>query len=366
MELLRVIKDKTYDDVKDLLTKTPYYIQVKESIQNPNIYMLVYQKDKSDFNIPLVSECRGIILEKNTNKVLCYTFDRKQEFNWDSDNTSICQSVDGSQLKLYYYNDEWMISTTRCIDADKSFWYSEKSFKELFDECLNESIIDYDKLNKEYCYSFVLCHKENRIVIKHNMNHLVHVLTRDLSKDNYPFIDVDVGITKPEKVNIDNHDEIDKMISNNKTLEGLFMWRDGKHCKLKFDYYTNIKKLRSNSRDLLYEYIHNVCTGNKDMYISEYDEYKDNFKLYENRLSNIINRIHYNYMEYFVHKNIILKQVNKVYHKHLYGLHGIYKKDGTKITKEVVRNYVLSLDAKQIMHIINIIVKRKKYVTNNC
>ena len=80
MELSKLIKNKSFNDVQNMLSQAPYHISVKVSDYLPNSYMLVYQNEISDFSIPAVRECRGIILEKETNKILCYTFEKKNRY----------------------------------------------------------------------------------------------------------------------------------------------------------------------------------------------------------------------------------------------------------------------------------------------
>ena len=358
MELSKLLYNKNFEEIKNIVSKEPYYLQVKEDPSNKDLYMLVYNNDKSDFSNPVVNECRGIILEKNTNKIVCYTFNKKTNFEWDH-NDNIYNSIDGTQIKVYYYNNQWNYSTTRCINADNAYWYSDKSFLKLFNECLENYNFDFNKLNIEYCYSFVICHKENRIVTKYNENKLYHVLTRNLQ--NMKIIEDEIGIPKPNKINLNSKDELEKLLHiEDSKNEGIFIWKDGKHNKIKFNSYLRIKNMRTNTKDPLYEYLKNVCENRKDEYIKEFSEYEDNFKNYEKKISMIINKLHYNYMESYVHKNKLIKQVNKLYHKHIRELHNIYKNENKKITKDMVRNYVLNLDAKQIMHILNTLEKNKK------
>ena len=52
----------------------------------------------------------------------------------------------------------------------------------LFRSKQNETNFDYNLLNKSYCYGFVICHPENRIVSSYNNDcFLVHVITRDMN-----------------------------------------------------------------------------------------------------------------------------------------------------------------------------------------
>jgi hypothetical protein len=347
MEVLNIIKNKTFNEVKDIISKD---VDVKESIECPSLYMLVYDNDRSDFMNSAVRNCRGIILEKDTNKVVCYTFNKKGCITVE-DSDKIYESIDGTHIKLYYYNGGWHKSTTRCIDAYNAYWYSNKSFGELFDEC-NSGQINYDILNKEYCYGFVICHKENRIVTKYDENRLVHVCTRNMSKEDFPYIDVDIGVDVPMELSKDCLMEYE---NNNPDKEGLIVWKDGIHNKIKFESYTMIKNLRVNSNNPLYEYVSNVCSGNKDKYIDVYGERKVDFIDYDRKLGNIVYRLHNSYMDYHVNRIKILGQINKMYWKHMYSLHGMYKRDGNNITKDVVQNYIEGLDAPQVMHMLNLI-----------
>ena len=77
MELSNFTKNtQIYGDIKTQLNSAPYNLTLSEDTDQ-NIYMINYNKLNSDLTNKLVKECRGVLLEKDTNKVLCYTFDRK-------------------------------------------------------------------------------------------------------------------------------------------------------------------------------------------------------------------------------------------------------------------------------------------------
>ena len=65
MELSSFIKKnniKTFHDLKEILVKDPYYLKIDQS--HPLFQINI--TEKSDLKMPLVKECNGIILEKNT------------------------------------------------------------------------------------------------------------------------------------------------------------------------------------------------------------------------------------------------------------------------------------------------------------
>jgi len=359
MELYNFTKDFTYGELKETLNSTPYCLKVSEH-DDSNVFMVNYKKTDSDLTNDLVKECRGVIMEKETNKLLCYTFDRKEtpeniqdflENNWND--LKFTESIDGTQIKLYYYDDVWNMATTRCINASDAFWYSNKSFETLFRECHD---LDYDKLNKNYCYSFVIRHSENRIVADYTDNSLVHVLTRDMSTKTYDIVDHDIGVNKPVELNFNNSNEVLEMVKNSDRtdIEGIFIRYENKHLKLKFDSYMNIKKLRNNTRDLFFEYIENKVADKVDVYKTTFPEFEYDINYYESILGDLIKKLHRLYMEVHVEKTRLIKVVDRSFHRHLYNLHGKHIKEKTKITREVVSDFLYKLDAKQIMHLINL------------
>ena len=97
---------------------------------------------------------------------------------------------------------------------------SPKSFAELFEECKNSNGVlgNYDTLNKNYCYGFVICHVENRIVKKYEENKLYHVLTRNL--DNLEIINIDINVQKPYELSQEDM----SIVENNGNEDAIFMF----------------------------------------------------------------------------------------------------------------------------------------------
>lgn len=218
--LSRGISD--FDSVKNIFI-TEYGISVKESERYPSLYLLMYTI-KTKWSDPVAYECRGIILEKETNKVVCYPFNKffnhgeKYASDIDWKTASAQEKLDGSLLKLFYYTPigeegQWILSTNGTIDArNKS--NRAKSFYDYFIEALpilsenvetnetnrnNKTVVenqtgssskaiysnnkfynDYDKLDKNNTYMFELIHPENIIVINYKCPpKLYHIGTRN-------------------------------------------------------------------------------------------------------------------------------------------------------------------------------------------
>lgn len=112
-----------------------------------DFYMLIASHNHSTYNemSPLlqevISQSVGTILEKETNRLVCFGFPKTQEIT-DTDNSPFSGPImaheytTGTLIRAYYACDRWHISTNGTLDAYNSFWISNRSIGELFDECL--------------------------------------------------------------------------------------------------------------------------------------------------------------------------------------------------------------------------------------
>jgi hypothetical protein len=96
-----------------------YFINVKTHSKYPELISLSYDQLKSNFKAKEVQECRGLIL--NTNKDFeVVSFPYLKFFNYcegnsskiDWENCRVYEKIDGSLMILYFYNEEWHVSTT--------------------------------------------------------------------------------------------------------------------------------------------------------------------------------------------------------------------------------------------------------------
>lgn len=134
---------------------------------------------KNNLNNKYAHEARGLVLEKDTWKVLALpprtmrrniknTDIAKINANLMDGIYKIYKAIDGTCFNMYYYNDRWVISTNNGYDMNCKKWngYS-KTYRQLIEDCLNVYNIDYedflDSLNVDYSYSFgfthPICHK---------------------------------------------------------------------------------------------------------------------------------------------------------------------------------------------------------------
>lgn len=165
------------NDWEQILSAEPYHMSVKhydgKELINQNLVMLSYNQIFSDFHNPIVRECRGIIIDKVTMKAVCVPFFKfgnqgesyADKIDWST--AHVLQKIDGSLIKLYFYNGTWRIATNGTINALECDLPSDlgpsKTFGELF---LNNIPVDsfLDIADKDYTYMFEICSPWNRVV----------------------------------------------------------------------------------------------------------------------------------------------------------------------------------------------------------
>ena len=325
----------------------------------------------------LVRQCRGIILEKETNRIVCYTFNRGIDINSDDlevsfpwDTVRIEEAVDGTQIRLFYYNDEWHVSTTRCIDAKKAYWYSSRSFYDLFMEVVHTNDdFDLDSLDKSYCDAFVLKHPENRIVVGYLVPDLCHVMTRSLNiDDGYAEIDVHLeGVSYPHvykyasptdgNVHFSDYTALHRHLTNEVqiTAEGYVLKStNGDRTKLRYKAYRILKEIRGNTWNMFYRYIElrKGVNGELERFYTFYPEYYQSFAYYEHQIQKFIQFVHKHYRN-----QRIKKIIDYIPPKHikvtLYKLHGTYLAERTPRTVQKIQEMLDALHPRQLYAIIN-------------
>ena len=127
--------------------------------------------DKSN----LEDSCKSIIFEKSSmtpiasqaNKILLNNEAKTVLKNSDWARVVVQPCYEGTMLLVFNHNDQWYVSTRRCLDSNQSKWVKNKSYREMFDEATQDKF-NFDDLNKDYCYHFILVHYKNRNIISYS------------------------------------------------------------------------------------------------------------------------------------------------------------------------------------------------------
>ena len=269
MEFTNFIQQNQINNYAELEIKlNELNLKIKIDEQYPDL-ILIYGQDGqtshdslnlTDSSLKIIKECNGLIINKITLKIVCYTFDKCPDellFNNNEDNLYIEPAIEGTLMRLYHHNNNWIISTKKCIDASKSKWLSNRTFFELFFDCIPNGDF-YETLNKNFCYSFILTHPENNIVVNYASPFLCHISTRDMTTLHE--IDVSIGIPKNEKTKIDKMN-IPIVISNifnetNLNNEGIiFIDTNYNRFKIRTPIYNKARTIWGNTNNRFFRYL---------------------------------------------------------------------------------------------------------------
>jgi len=357
-------KNKTinnFEDIKQVFRNEPYNFNLNW-VDHDDLYRVIYT-NKSPKN-KLTNTCKGIILEKETDKIVCYAFDKIPEYNeqtyknfedtgldWES--CRVEEAIDGSLIKLFYYNDKWNVATNKCIDANlsKVHWLTSKTFYEMFMEAKEYMKFNFDSLNKKYCYSLILMHPENRNVTVYQNPMLVHLGTRDM--ETLKEIKTNINLPIPGTHKFNSFDDIlihvTKLQWNCRGL--MLVDKDYNRLEIENLNFNIIKNVRGNSRHVQFRYLQIRNTIDSNVFLTYYPEYRMIVEDVEKKIFDHSQNIYRAYVNKHI-QHIPITPFHK-YKKILYEIHGQYLKTRVKITFSSVFEKISNLPAKRIAHLLN-------------
>ena len=148
-------------DWEKLLSEKPYCLHItKDNFNGKNLVMFKYDQIESDMSLPIVQECRGLILDFDTNEIVSFPF--KKFFNAGETNAAeidwkscwVGEKLDGSLIKTVRIGDEILISTNGTIDAFKAPLAEQIGCKSsTFGELVIEAIWNNDNFRPNHTHA---------------------------------------------------------------------------------------------------------------------------------------------------------------------------------------------------------------------
>lgn len=188
---LKKIWNKTYDQEK-------FKLNFKNIDYNEQKYVMVnyIKKHLNDNNINDLKNIRSLIFD-DTGKLLCFAPQKSIKNNLLSkledlstkNSLRIEPLIEGTMINVFYdkRNDSWIYCTKGNIGASQSFFrvgVKGISFLDMFYECCKKQNINIEDLPKEYCYSFVIQHVDNRLVSRFNTNNIILIRMYEITQEN--------------------------------------------------------------------------------------------------------------------------------------------------------------------------------------
>ena len=384
LEVQKYLKEKGLDSlVKEFNIKVNDY---------PDIVVLNYCQISSPKFNPICDECRSLILEKNTWKVLSYPFQRfynagegvndcessplKKMFpnlypvriasysklnlkSYQIKNAIIEHKIDGSIVTLWFFNGKWNVST-------RSMAYAEgqtnmgRTFAQVFEDAVRKTdfykTLENDHLLRDYCFTFELTSAENRVVTPFTDPNITLIGARylkeesnyrELSRAELSHLAQVFKVDRPKTYKASSYEELVELVNSFHCLqEGtVLVWEveNGSHIRLKCKNvsYLAIAHMRNNGavspKRILTLIMENEQAEYKN-YFPEDSKYIDFVELEYVQLKERIKSIYRDNMNLVSQKDFALAIMPKTVYKFEQGVIFTMRKNGgtvEEILKEI-------------------------------
>jgi hypothetical protein len=351
-------------EFQDFVNQTDNYLQVcKELHLNVIKYkqlalIKTYKNNDYDYELyPWMRYCRGIVIDTETNKVICVPPKKSMEIKEltecyfpEHTDTEYSVLLDGTMINMFYYQGNWILTTRSSIGA-RTKWDGQRSFANLFKESEPPSTWR-DGLKKDHCYSFVLVHKQNRIVSPVNENGIFLVEQHKLG-DTIEKVELDmlVGVQNVITFNSNYLENYQRNLYF--SIKGFTMYKDGIRYKWMNPNYVYVSGLKANHNNKLMNYITLRQNGNLKEYLQYFPEESHLFNNYRDDYNSMKDDIFNGYLSRFVYKNKTMEQIPYPLRPVLYELHQKYLHTNEKTTMKIVSEYFHQMDGKRIAFMYN-------------
>ena len=354
-------------------------LNVLESNTNGQNYRVIrYNKSILSLEtIPTYGLCRSLVINSNNKligfappKSTCAETFMKTYVN----KTHAEEFVEGTMINVFW-NESWEISTRSKVGGETRFFKATegKTFRVLFQEACVKCHLDITTLNKELCYSFVLQHPENRIVVPFTSAELYLVAVYRIDTSNLIIQSFDMtcvsnflsylglentAIKFPNVYKYDTYEElIDKYASINTPYDvvGVVLYNHltGERAKVRNPVYEQVKQLRGNQPKIQYQYLSLRKDGKLNEFLKYFPEYKKEFLQFRAEVHLFTTTLYTNYVSCYIKKEKPLAEFLSQHRTHMFHLHQLYLIKRERVTNSVAIQYVNNLHPSLLMFSLN-------------
>ena len=372
-------------------TSSPNILKLNkiECRTNNSVYKVI-RYDKNFLCIDLISTyglCRSVILNSQ-NQIVGFAPPKSldadvfiQKYPENTHGIRAEEFVEGTMINVFFdpcigVTGGWEISTRNTVGATSSFFKSPgaKTFRQMFMEAASKCKLDINKLDKEMCYSFVLQHPENRIVVPFSKAQLYLVGIYQINNTSNTvdyfyshafklfFEEMGTTVKFPQIYEFNKYsDLIEKYGSMNTSYDivGVMIHNTetGERTKIRNPVYEQVRNLRGNQPKLQYQYLCLRKEGKVKDFLKFYPENKSEFSTFRDQVHLFTNTLYSNYVSCYIKKEKPLMEFTQQYRTHMFNIHQIYMKDLREkkhyINNTVVQKYVNELHPSLLMYSLN-------------
>jgi hypothetical protein len=374
-----------------------------ESRTNNSSYKVVrYDKDFLCVDlIPSYGLCRSVIIN-SVNRVVGFAPPKSLKAEnfiekypqLSNDNILIQEFVEGTMINVFFdtsigITGGWEISTRNTVGATSSFFKSSRSktFRQMFMEAATECKLDINQLDKELCYSFVLQHPENRIVVPFSKPQLYLVAVYKIINGNTDNVKVEshnvedftayfhekeTSVKFPETYKYEKYSQLVNDFGSMNTsydVVGVVIHNiaTGERTKIRNPVYEQVRDLRGNQPKLQYQYLCLRKEGKVKDFLKFYPENKPEFSKFRDQLHLFTQTLYCNYVSCYIKKEKPLIEFSQQYRTHMFNIHQIYMNELREkkhfINSTNVQRYVNELHPSLLMYCLNFQMRKRNIDT---
>jgi hypothetical protein len=296
--------------------------------------------------------------------------------------------VEGTMINAFFdptygVSGCWQIATRNTVGAEVTFYkWSNKTFNQMFMEACIANNFNLQTLNPRFCYSFVLQHPNNRIVVPFKKPQLylvavyeiiqtstyVSIVEQNLSEVRINGLWSLTSIRFPQIYEFSTYNElIEKFGSPNTPYDimGIVIknTNTGERTKIRNPIYEEVRQLKGNHPKLQYQYLCLRHSGKLSEYLHFYPEAKQEMSKFRDQVHMFTNTLHQNYISCYVKKEKPLRDFSDQYRTHMYTIHQHFINDLRPkkqcVTNTFVINYVNQLPPSLLMYCLNFHMRKR-------
>ena len=146
-----------------------------------NLVSLKYNQLESPMHEPIVQECRGMVVNTATGKILAHPYNKfwnhgeplAATIDWST--ARVLEKLDGSLMILYWDGIEWQVASSGTPTASGGFGMAGafETFRDAFWRIWQALEMKLPNGLDHTCFMFELCATENRVVVRHERPRIV-------------------------------------------------------------------------------------------------------------------------------------------------------------------------------------------------
>lgn len=297
----------------------------------------------------------GLIFDTQSKEIVYYGLDKMildtKTVPEDLQPVGRQELLDGTRIGAYYYQGEWRFSTPKCINAKRSYFYQFKTFYEYLMDIFKQLNFDYQQvLDKDYYYTFVLCHPENRIVKGYDQPSLTLVHMRN--RNSLEAVKLEVpGLAWVKEVETDDE------------YGSILVLSDGRRVKNETEFYKKLKEIKGNRRNLsirCLELMRDKLSNEQwKLLIANFPEFSEIYDTICHDFNYLARHIQTIY--YYKHVKKTSQFINPFLVKFVYELHGDFIRTRNQITPEVVHDKLVNSDLERQIFLLRNLIPNSIY-----